>query len=99
RLLRPPGRGRQAEDAGHRRLHAEARDDRLRGAQEPPAVRPGLGLTDHLLTTRYLVRRYLISATKWSGFGAQVGPVRQVPCHQGLRITGCVNYCLALARD
>src|SRR5262249_27492256 len=56
-VLRPAGGSRQAADAGHRRLPAEARDDRRRGAQEPRPVRPGLGLTNHPLTTRSLVRR------------------------------------------
>src|SRR5262249_26095257 len=55
-VLRAAGRRRQAEDAGDRGLHAEAGDDRLRGAQEPRPVRPGLVVKNHPLTTRYLVR-------------------------------------------
>src|SRR5262249_47879810 len=55
-VLRAAGRRRQAEDAGDRGVHAEAGDDRLRGAQEPRPVRPGLVVKNHPLTTRYLVR-------------------------------------------
>src|SRR5581483_11105637 len=50
---------REAADAGGRRMHAEAGHDLLRGAQEPPAVRPPVGFTNLPLTTRHLVRRAL----------------------------------------
>src|SRR5207249_12333441 len=55
-VLRAAGRRREAEDAGGRSVHAEARDDLLRGAEEPPALRPRMGLKKGPLTTRYLVR-------------------------------------------
>src|SRR5262249_977243 len=55
-VLRPPGQGRQAQDAGRRCLHAQAGDDLLRGAQEPHTVRPRLGLNKDPLTTCHLVR-------------------------------------------
>src|SRR5215204_367372 len=45
-----------AADAGGGRVHAEAGDDLLRGAQEPQAVRPAVGLKNHPLTTCPLVR-------------------------------------------
>src|SRR5262249_54094174 len=67
RLLHPPGGRPAAEDAGGRGVHAEARDDLLRGAQEPRPVRPAMGLKNRPLTTRYLVHPALLP----------VGPLRQ----------------------
>src|SRR5262249_52295289 len=56
-VLRATGRGREAEDAGRRRVHAQAGHALLRGPQEPRPVRPRVGLKKGRLTTRYLVRR------------------------------------------
>src|SRR5262249_25543374 len=49
-------RVRTSRDGTGRRRQAQVADDRLRGAQEPPAVRPRLGLKNRHLTTRELVR-------------------------------------------
>src|SRR5262249_52039522 len=56
-VLRAPGRGREAEEAGSRGMHAEAGHALLWGPQEPRHLRRRVGLKKGPLTTRYLVRR------------------------------------------
>jgi hypothetical protein len=63
-LLREVREGRQAADAGGRRVHTEAGDELPRLPQEPDAVRRRLGVKKDHLTTRYLVRRLIPPALR-----------------------------------